>query len=309
MQKLKKVKGRSKSSKSVLFLSDLHVGSAYALCSPEPVISENGTTHRPNKLQKKLYETWEWCKDQLAQKPHVLCLNGDAIDGANIKQSGQQSWSTNINDQLEDTEKLLKEIPHQYFVMTRGSGYHVQKDATSYEETLAEMMGAIPYSSYFGRDVVTVMDYAGTGNGNSVNSHHYRPRTDYLLFFSVNDRGFSVTHHIAFTRWFNYQPMALAREMANLEYLTGKYWKAEDHPTFVVRSHVHYYVQVRYTTTCGFTTPAFKFPDSHLFRGGLAGTAPTVGMVEVIVEPNGKWVVNPLLLTNDKYPKHQLLRF
>ena len=297
----KQVKGRSKSSKSVLFLSDLHVGSAYALCSPEPVISENGTTHRPNKLQKKLYETWEWCKDSLAQKPLVLCLNGDAIDGANVKQSGQQSWSTNINDQLEDVSILLKEIPYQYFVMTRGSGYHVQKDATAYEETLAEMMGAVSYSSYFGRDIVNMSDWDKNG--------HIKPRTDYLLFFSVNGRGFSVTHHIGFTRWFSYQPTALAREMANLEYLTGKYWKEEDHPTFVCRSHTHYYVQVRYSTTCGFTTPAWKFPDAHLFRGGLSGTAPSVGVVEVIIEPNGKWQVEPHLLTNEKYPKHSILKF
>ena len=286
----------------MLFLSDLHVGSSYALCSPEPLISENGTVHKLNKIQKQLYSAWEWCKDNLAQKPHLLCLNGDAIDGANVKQSGQQSWSTNINDQIGDVEKLLKELPHSFFVMTRGSGYHVQRDATSYEEILAERMNAVAYSGYFGREMVTVMDYKEDGK-------HLKPRTDYFLFFSVNDRKFSVTHHIAFTRWASYQPTALAREMANLEYLGGKYWRSKDSPTFIVRSHVHYYVQVRYTTTCGFTTPAFKMPDAYLFRGGLSGTAPSLGMVEVIIEPNGKWLVEPHILENKKYPKHSILKF
>jgi hypothetical protein len=308
--KTKQLNGRSKSSKSVLFLSDLHIGSAYALCSPEPQVGDVGSVFKPNKLQVKLYDFWQDVQDSIQQKPLLLCLNGDAIDGANSKQIGQQSWSTNINDQLRDAVKLLKEIPHERFVMTRGSGYHVQKDATNYEESLAEKMNATPYSSYFDRDEQKIMDYSGSGNGpNSMNSHSYKTRTDYLLFFSVNDRAFTVTHHIAFTRWFNYQPMALAREMANLEYLTGKYWKEKDHPTFIVRSHVHYYVQVRFSATCGFTTPAWKFPDAHLFRGGLSGTAPSVGAIEVIVEPNGKFIVEPILMSNEEYPKHTLLKF
>ena len=58
-------------------------------------------------------------------------------DGANIKQAGQQSWSSNINDQINDAERLLKQFSFNHFVMTRGSGYHVQRDATNYEEILA----------------------------------------------------------------------------------------------------------------------------------------------------------------------------
>ena len=59
----------------------------------------------------------------------------------------------------------------------------------------------------------------------------------------------------------------------------------------IVRSHVHNCVHVEFTHTHGFTTPAWKFPDAHLFRSGLAGTTPDVGMVEVIIEPNGEILV------------------
>ncbi len=291
---------RSGSSKSVLFLSDLHVGSAYAVCSPNPTIGDLGTEYKPNKLQKKLYQTFLWVRDSLAQKPTVLCLNGEPIEGANTKQIGAQTWSTNINDQLNDAERLLKLFSYDHFIMTRGSGYHVQKDATNYEETLGHRLNSVPYSGYFfGSDRIEDYD----------NNRNKITRTDYFVNFALNDAVFNATHHIAFSRWESYKPTALAREMANLEYLRGRYWKPQDYPSIIVRSHVHYFVMIRYSSSCGFTTPAWKFPDAHLFRGGLSGTAPSIGAVEVIVEPNGKWIVEPHILENSKYPKHSILRF
>jgi hypothetical protein len=295
-----RIKHVAKGSKSVLFLSDMHVGSAYAVCSPHPSIGDTGGEWRPNRLQKKLYHTWLWVKDSLAQRPHVLCLNGEPIDGANSKQVGQQSWSTNINDQLNDAERLLKEYSYDNFIMTRGSGYHVQKEATNYEETLGQRLNAVPYSGYFS-GVHTIGDY--DSNRNKIT------RTDYYVNFALNDRVFNVTHHISFTRWESYKPTALARELANIEYLRGRYWKSKDHPTFIIRSHVHYFVLIRFSSQCGFTTPAWKFPDAHLFRGGLSGTAPSIGAIEVIIEQNGKWSVEPHILENSKYPKHAILRF
>ena len=54
-----------------------------------------------------------------------------------------------------------------------------------------------------------------------------------------------------------------------------------------VRSHVHYFNHIEFTNTHGCTTPAWKYPDSHLTRGGLAGTVPDVGMVAFTVTPSG----------------------
>ena len=291
----------AKSSKSVLFLSDMHVGSAYAVCSPNPTIGDTGGSWRPNKLQKKLYETWCWVKDSLSQKPHVLCLNGEGIDGANVKQVGNQSWTTDINDQINDCCRLLSMFDSTNFVMTRGSNYHVQKDATNYDETIAARLNAVPYSGYFGHDSAKIKDYDASRNAVT--------RTDYYLTFSIHGKVFSVTHHIGFNRWFAYRTTALAREMADMEFLRGRYWKPENMPSIIVRSHVHYFVYVRFATQHGFTTPAFKMPDAHLFRGGLGGTAPSLGAVEVIVESNGKIIVEPHIVSNTNYPKHNIIEF
>ena len=292
MTNSKGLKGRSKSSKSVLFISDMHDGNENAVCSPNPKMK--GGSYNPNKLQKKLYEFWCKARD-MCKSPHILVLNGEPCDGSNVKQSGSQEWSTVIREQLDDATKLLKMYSPKYFLMTRGSNYHVQLGADNQEEQLAERMKATPYSGLF--DVERDMKIEGA----------YGYRTDYFLTFRVNGKVFSATHHIGFNRWFAYRTTAIAREMADMEFQRGRYWKSEDMPSVIVRSHAHYFVMVRFSSVVGFITPAWKFPDGHLFRGGLGGTAPSIGTVEVIVEPNGDILVNPHILTNSEYPKHNIL--
>jgi hypothetical protein len=292
-------------SKSILFISDMHDGSIFGVCSPNPLLRSKGTEWKPNKLQKQLYRYWLKVKDSLSKRPFLLCVNGEPIEGPNSKQMGKDVWSTDINDQKLDVVSLLKELNPENFVMTRGSGYHTTTHATNQEEALAidlaKELNCIPYSTHFGRYIDIVKDYDENRNKTT--------RTDYHLLFSVNDRVFSVTHHIGFSRWFAYLPSALGREMAEMEFLKGKYWKNKDHPTFTVRSHTHHFVLVRYASSCGFVTPAWKIADPFLLSKGLGGTASSIGAVEVIVEDDGEWLVNPLILDNDSYPKHHILKF
>ena len=281
-----KSKGRSTSSKSVLFISDMHVGSKYAVCSSNPKMK--GGSFNPNKLQKQLLESWYWAKDELKQQPHVLCINGEPCDGPNEKESGGTCWSSEFDEQLEDSAKLLKIYNPNHLIMTRGSNYHVKGGNQNMEELLAEKLKATPYSGYHDIQEGVI-------------------RTDYYATFKIHGRVFSATHHIGFNRWFAYRTTALAREMADMEFLRGRYWNNEDTPTVIARSHVHYFVYVRFANQHGFTTPAWKLPDGHLFRGGLGGTAPSIGTIEVIVESNGDIFVHPHVVDNKNYPKHSIL--
>ena len=247
-------------SKSVLVVSDMHVGSSTAVCTKEPDIADLNTTYRPNALQKELYSVWQECIDELYQKPDVLVINGEPCDGGNPKQLGNQSWSTNLQDQLNDAEKLIREIPYKKLLFTRGSGYHVDKQGTNFEEIIAEKMKAERYKAF-----------GGSGY------------TDYYALVELHGKHFNFTHHVGFNKWAAYRTTALAREMAGMVFDRDKMGRAD----VIVRSHVHYFVHIEFTHTHGFTTPAWKFPDGHLFRGGTAGTTPDVGMVEVIVEPEG----------------------
>lgn len=250
----------AKSSKSVLIVSDMHVGSATAVCSPNPEISDLETTHNPNKLQKELYNVWQDCIDDLHQKPTLLVVNGEPCDGGNPKGLGKQSWTTNLQDQLNDAEKLLKLIPYQNLLFTRGSGYHVDQQGTNFEEIIAQQMKSDRYKAYGGSGM-----------------------TDYYALVEIYGKTFNFTHHVGFNKWAAYRTTSLAREMAGMVFEKDKMGKAD----IIVRSHVHYFVHVEFTHTHGFTTPAWKYPDGHLFRGGAAGTTPDIGMVEVIIESNG----------------------
>ena len=248
------------SSKSILIVSDMHVGSTMSICSNEPELNEKDSTWNPNKLQKELLSVWHECIDEVNQKPDLLVINGEPCDGGNRKQLGNQSWTTNVQDQLIDAEKLIKMIPYKHLIFNRGSGYHVTLDGTNFEEVIAKQMDADKYRAF-----------GGSGY------------TDYYSLVKLHGKMFNFTHHIGFNKWAAYRTTALAREMAGMVFERDKMGKAD----VIVRSHVHYFVHVEFTHTHGFTTPAWKFPDSHLFRGGTAGTTPDIGMVEVIVEPDG----------------------
>jgi len=239
----------------------MHVGSTMSVCSKEPTLIDKDSEWKPNKLQHELYNVWNDCIDEICQKPDLLLINGEPCDGGNRKQLGNQSWTTNLQDQLDDAERLLKLIPYKNLIFCRGSGYHVTQDGTNFEEIIARSMKADRYRAF-----------GGSGY------------TDFYSLVEIHGKLFNFTHHIGFNKWAAYRTTALAREMAGMVFERDKMGKAD----VIVRSHVHYFVHIEFVHTHGFTTPAWKFPDGHLFRGGTAGTTPDIGMVEVIVEPNGE---------------------
>ena len=151
-------------------------------------------------------------------------------------------------------------------MFVRGSGYHVTLDATNFEEVLANRLNAVKYRGYGGQGA-----------------------TDDYAFVEMYGKIFNFAHHIGFNKSPAYRTTALAREMAGMHFEHDKLGRAD----FIIRSHVHYFVHIEFVNTHGILTPAWKYPDHHLFRGGLAGTTPDVGLVEIIIEPNGETEVYP----------------
>ena len=272
-----KLKGRSKSSKNIVVLSDIHNGSVTAICSPEPYISDLDTTFKPNKLQKALWDVWESVPDGLSKKKtDLIVLNGEPVDGANKKQVGQQSWTTNVWDQAEDFKKCMKTHNYDNILFNRGSGYHVQIDGTNIEEIIARDMNALRYRAYGGEGA-----------------------SDYYSFIECYGKIFNFTHHVGFNKWAAYRTTALAREMAGMVFENNKLHKSD----VIVRSHVHYFVHVEFTNTHGIVTPCWKFPDAHLTRGGLAGTTPDIGAVWVDINKNGNIKVDKFIAEIGVKPK------
>jgi hypothetical protein len=253
--------GRFETPKRILIVSDLHVGSTTALCSEHPVTSDLGTTYNPNPLQKQLFRAWKDMIKALKGTVDLLVVNGECIDGANVKQVGQQSWTTNLEDQMNDAKKLIEMIPYRKVLLLRGSGYHVQVDGTNFEEIMASKL----------KNVVKYKAYGGQGS------------TDYFAFVKIYGKVFNFTHHIGFSKAEANRTGALAKEMKGMHFQHDTLGRADG----FIRSHAHYFVHVEFANTHGVITPAWKFPDAHLFRGGLAGTVPDVGAVEFRVYKDG----------------------
>jgi len=257
------------SSKSLIIVSDIHVGSKYAVCTEKPE-RDSDSDYRPSQNQLELLDGWYDCIDNITQKPNALVINGEPIDGANRFNIGDGVWSVEINDQLKDVKKLLNKIRYDKLYFVRGSGYHVTRDGTNYEKTLAEMMGARKYKAVTG-----TMTYA-----------------DYEHTFKAYGKHIHFTHHVGYAQWDMYRPTTIARELVKKHFT-----KTEDgfHTDVIVRSHVHYYVEVRFPHTTGFTCPAWKQPDGFMYRRGEP-QLPNVGMMEIIIEPDGKIIVEPHLV-------------
>jgi hypothetical protein len=259
-------------SKSILIYSDVHIGSKYSVCSEHPEREDDGD-YKPNPNQKKLLEGWYDCIDQIQQKPRALVLNGEPIDGDNKRTLGDSVWSTNLNDQMRDAKKLIKEIKFDNLYFVKGSGYHITKDATNFEQTLAEQLGARKYKSIMGNQTYT----------------------DYEVTLEMFDKYIHFTHHTGFSGWWMYRTTPIARELVKMHFA---HRENGFHTDVLVRSHVHYYVEVRFPHTKGFTTPAWKFPDGFFYRKGEP-ELPTIGNVEIIVESNGKIEIDPHLVEVD----------
>ena len=258
----------ARGSKTIGILSDLHVGSKYALCSDEPELDDGGS-YRPSKIQKKLFQAYKESIDELTTKPDILVLNGEPIDGSNPRSLGESCWSTNHFDQMNDAEKLVKMFPHLKLYLIRGSGYHVTRESTNFEKIFGKKLGAERYTSVIGNQTYT----------------------DFEATFKVFGKHIHFTHHLGYSGWWQYRSTPIARELVKMHFNH----KANGfHTDVLVRSHVHYYVEVRFPNTKGLSTPAWKFPDGFLYRQGEP-EMPTVGNIEIIIEPNGKIEIEPHL--------------
>jgi hypothetical protein len=295
--------GRSKASKTLLVTGDIHVGSTTSVCTAEPEISELKMVYSLNKTNKATLRHWNSINDSLTKKvTDVVLMNGEGINGPNPKSNGDENWSSSIKDQIADAKKLFKMFKYSHIVGTRGSDYHVRSNNDNHDELLMKELNAVAYNGYLWSDTKKKKK-----SGSWYNPHE--KLTDNFIWFDIHDQLVSAAHHIGFNKWQAYRSTSLAREMAALEFEAGKLYDARTRPVVTIRSHVHYYVTLGFSNTNGFCAPAWKFADSHLYRGGVAGTSPSVGALEIIFESNGEILPRKLLLEKENYPLPNVLHF
>jgi hypothetical protein len=293
--------------RTAVIISDIHDGNINAVCTP---LAAKYIKHKRKRiLQKKLYEAWVWCSQQLT-KPEIdlLIINGDAIDGSNNKDLGSEVWTTSMVDQINDCTKLITD--HYKFknvIVTTGSGYHVKRGADPFEEILAEKLARYETEGDIGRYLrhEILPKYFTKKEGTTrVDGALYR-YTDYKWRFKALNEVFSVTHHVSHSKVEFYRSTPLAREMVTAELDASKY-SPDERPTILIRSHTHYYCLLDFSGSTGIITPAWKFPDEYLHRGGIGGTLPSIGIEEIALRPGHEKQFRKILAKGIRYPKEPI---
>lgn len=286
--------GRSTSSKTLGIISDMHVGSTTSLYSgygPAKITSD----------QEKIRDWWIHCSDNIG-RCDLLLLNGEPIEADHFKSNAYELWSGDINAQIDDAERLIKQWHYDKLLLTRGSKYHSADGQTSYEEALARKMRAIQYTGLFGQGLVLlhkqkqVMFDAYTGD-----------YTDYYCFFDIHGKLFNATHELGFSRSKASRSGAMARELVNMELERGKYYNFDRNLDCLIRSNNHYYVYTEFATSCGIVSPAWKLGDSHLFKGGMA-IYPDIGAIQIIVEHNEDLHIKKHIMRRERLPKPRIVK-
>jgi len=294
--KVKKIEGRSKSSKSIVITGDMHVGSKFALHTGE-------FCKIPDRL-KSIRELWYSARDKFSKpRANIFFINGEHIEGDNPKEGGHDIWSTDLNDQFRDAKTLLKGYKFDAIGMNRGSNYHTTRGNTGYEEMFLNSlnMNGVKVYEYSPFNTIQTTEY-GNADFSDRNSHI---RVDDLFLCRINGKVFHIMHHIGGSKWFSYLPTALGREMAQMVFYKQKLWETADTPDIIIRSHTHRYVQVKYGHSAGFVCPSWKIFDRFLLKSGQ--DAGSIGIVEVVVEPNGEFEINDVIMEDRNYPKLNII--
>jgi hypothetical protein len=257
-------------AKVVGIVSDMHVGSKYALCPPV-VDTSSGGEYKASPLQLEIYEFWEQLARKWRNKFDCLVLNGEPIDGPGKNGSrGQDCWDTDVKSQMRAANQCLDMFGKPTRYMTMGSAYHTTVEGQSIDEFFGEKYGFIKNRK----------------------KGCYAPKK---LTLNVDGIIFEFSHVAPYTRVWPYLAPS-GNELKNL--LAHAAAKKRERPDIVVRSHVHYAFDYRIGDSIHLIqTPSWKLYDSYILNKSPAGYIdPHIGMYVVKIE-NGEYSVIPEILS------------
>ncbi len=287
-------KGRSGSSKSVIIVGDMHIGHYYALASPL------------KKLQK-VNEFWKSARDKLKkERANLFVINGEPIDGDQPRQLGGELWTSDMGYQMQIANEYISHFKMDAIGITRGSNYHSTRGNTNFESILTAYIKCAP-----------ILDYSPYGKKADYNrgseyiverdpiSHRNYKRIEDILQVRVNGLVFNFIHHTGVATNFATAPSTIAQQMLKNMIQTGRLWTSKDAPTFTVRSHSHHFVLVEYGNSVGWVNPAWQIFSMYTLQKSMSSA--TIGLVEVIIEPNGEYIIHKIILPDKDYPKIKII--
>ena len=249
-------------------VSDLHVGSTVALCPPEGIGLEDGGRYIPSKAQEWVYERWvSFWEDfwRTSPKwPHVVVMNGEAIDGDHHQTT--QIVGSNILMMEEAATKLLRPIRERcdYFFVTKGTPAHASPGGRSDERVARELEAE--------KDPDT------------------RQSAFYHLSLMLAGVAFDIAHHVGNDGRPWTRGTAIRSEVAiHMNECAENRLRPAD---VLIRGHVHKVTDTGVNfPTYGIVSPAWQLKTEFVHRISRNRVASVGGLIFVL--ENGQWSPRP----------------
>jgi hypothetical protein len=246
----------------IVFVSDTHVGSSFAVFPEDFKNPEDGTPVTLNRLQKRLLREWVRLASEFSPAD-VIVLLGDLIDGPQSRERFGTLRLLNVAHQVDAFVQLFKGTWRwRKLYVVRGTSYHVEVQGVHAEELIARALGA-----------------------EKVDSGKFSAE---VLRLKVHDKIINCAHHVGFSRVPHYRATPILRELV-LSSL-GSYFGEAD---IVARGHVHYWVKVELGERVAFTCPSWQLPTPYQLRRGTFGLSGEIGIVVAEIEEGKRPLIEP----------------
>lgn len=254
----------------IIFLSDVHVGSNYAVFPEDFRNPEDGSLIDLNTWQKQLYKFWVTLAQKLSPVD-IIVLMGDLVEGPQTKEKFGTLKLQNIQHQADAFVQLFSSTwKCDELYVVRGTDYHVATLGMHAEEYIARRL-----------------------NAQKIDADKY---SVYDIKLEVEGYTIHCAHHVGYSRVPHYRFTPLAREMW-LARLFDEYFGKID---ILARGHVHYYLYAQIENILrAFTCPAWQLPTPYQRKHTVFGSNASVGLVEVEIL-NDDIQVRPYLATGLK---------
>ena len=260
--------------KKILVVSDLHAGSVYSNW-PEEVTIGRGITANIGPQQVHLMRMWnEFTRRIKNEKPDILVLNGDMIDGNQYRNSGTSVITTDYAEQAKGAKVLItpiREVCKETYLI-RGTEYH-----DSINGATIELLGQL------------------------LDVKLFRPNqyTDWVLNLDVDGVILNFCHQISVSTGL-YRATAPDRE-GIWAALSGK--KKTPDADCIVRSHVHIFVHVEHSSKHIVITPCWQMRTDYMIKKSYYRMFPEIGAVIIHVDPSKKRKgFDPITIEKILYP-------
>ncbi len=245
--------------KIVIPSGDFHIGNRGSLMTHEVIrnadIPSKKEIVEPTNTQKEIIKIYENLCDQY-HKPDLLILNGDLVDGKNYKDSGLGLWSSDVAEQAEVFAELISWLKPRKIVGTSGSPYHSERNPCM--------------------DAIAIKKCRTLGGKKGIFRQGY-------VSANINGCRIHAMHKTTVSKstW-QYRATPIARSMVLAELAKDTY----GHYNIILKSHVHWFAYVGFSSYLGMVLPCWKafdpFGDTN-----IEFNDPAVGYAIFEIEDDG----------------------